>query len=96
MSGLAARRHAGDRFRGSLFLLRIAAATKRVMLIDWTDPVDFVNFMAPNKIDWRITPELQPALANRQYFHFGLPSPGPPAEVGDLPALWCLGRCPWR
>jgi hypothetical protein len=73
---------AGDRFRGLLFTLRMAAATQRVLLLDWSHPVPVTEFLIPSKIDWRITPDIQSGLANEKYFHWGLPGPPMPAEVG--------------
>ncbi|GIL74906.1 hypothetical protein Vretimale_2526 [Volvox reticuliferus] len=42
----------GDRIRGTLFLLRIAIAHKKILLVDWTRPAALTNFLLPNDIDW--------------------------------------------
>ncbi len=42
----------GDRMRGMMFLLRVAAAYGRVLLIDSTHPAPFEEFFAPAAINW--------------------------------------------
>ena len=44
----------GDRFRLIGFLLRVAAAFERVLLIDWQSPMPIDLFFTPNTIDWRL------------------------------------------
>ncbi|KAG2494268.1 hypothetical protein HYH03_007623 [Edaphochlamys debaryana] len=48
----------GDRMRGIQFLTRIAAATKRVLLVWQESPAPLERFLVPGAIDWRLTPEL--------------------------------------
>ncbi|GLI69540.1 hypothetical protein VaNZ11_014185 [Volvox africanus] len=45
----------GDRVRGTMFLLRIAIAYKKILLVDWTRPAPLTNFLLPNDIDWTFT-----------------------------------------
>jgi hypothetical protein len=42
----------GDRMRAILFLTRLAIATKRVLLIDWTFPTDLRKHLVPHLINW--------------------------------------------
>lgn len=43
----------GDRLRGMLFALRLAAATKRVLLFTWARPVELHHLLVPaGAIDW--------------------------------------------
>lgn len=44
----------GDRFRLIGFMLRVAAAFQRVLLIDWQSPMPIENFFVPKQIDWRL------------------------------------------
>tara|TARA_B110001452_G_scaffold254142_1_gene245438 strand:+ start:155 stop:730 length:576 start_codon:yes stop_codon:yes gene_type:complete len=44
----------GDRFRLIGFMLRVAAAFQRLLLIDWQSPMPIDNFFAPRQIDWRL------------------------------------------
>lgn len=45
----------GDRFRGFLFALRLAAATRRVLLCTWTAPGEIEDYLEPaGDIDWRL------------------------------------------
>ncbi|KAG2494267.1 hypothetical protein HYH03_007622 [Edaphochlamys debaryana] len=48
----------GDRMRGIQFLTRIAAATKRVLLVWQESPAPLERFLVPGAIDWRLTPDL--------------------------------------
>jgi hypothetical protein len=43
---------AGDRFRGIMFLMRMAEATRRVLLVDWASPTRLEEFMLPAQLDW--------------------------------------------
>jgi hypothetical protein len=73
---------AGERFRGIMFALRLAAATQRVLLLDWTHPVALTEFLVPSLIDWRITPDVSAALRGNQLrVHWSHPSQPVPAEV---------------
>ena len=42
----------GDRFRLICLLLRVAAAYRRVLLIDWQSPSPIERFFVPERIDW--------------------------------------------
>ena len=44
----------GDRFRLIGFMLRVAAAFERVLLVDWQSPMPINVFFAPKTIDWRL------------------------------------------
>jgi len=44
---------AGDRLRAAMFLLRVAALYKKILLIKWDRPTDLADYLAPNDIDWR-------------------------------------------
>ena len=44
----------GDRFRLIGFMLRVAAAFQRVLLIDWQSPMPIESFLMPTQIDWRL------------------------------------------
>jgi hypothetical protein len=46
--------HAGDRARAVLFLGRLAAATGRVLLIDWTFPTSLDTYLQPSLVNWSI------------------------------------------
>ncbi|KAG2494899.1 hypothetical protein HYH03_006834 [Edaphochlamys debaryana] len=48
----------GDRLRGITFAVRIAAATKRVLLVYQEAPAPLEHFLSPTHIDWRLTPDL--------------------------------------
>ena len=43
----------GYRFRGIIFNLFIAMFTNRVLILDWQDVSAEVQYLLPNKIDWR-------------------------------------------
>ncbi|EFJ42838.1 hypothetical protein VOLCADRAFT_107083 [Volvox carteri f. nagariensis] len=45
----------GDRIRGTMFLLRLAIAHKKILLVDWTHPAPLTNFLLPNDIDWTLS-----------------------------------------
>uniref|UniRef100_A0A7S0Q474 O-fucosyltransferase family protein n=1 Tax=Coccolithus braarudii TaxID=221442 RepID=A0A7S0Q474_9EUKA len=45
----------GDRFRHIAFMLRLAAATQRILLIDWASPLPLERYFSPASIDWRLT-----------------------------------------
>ena len=45
----------GDRFRLIAYLLRVAIATRRVLLVDWSSPAPIEHFFLPARIDWRVT-----------------------------------------
>ncbi len=65
-----------------MFALRLAAATQRVLLLDWTHPVALTEFLVPSLIDWRITPDVSAALRGNQLrVHWSSPSQPVPAEV---------------
>ncbi|EFJ42110.1 hypothetical protein VOLCADRAFT_97868 [Volvox carteri f. nagariensis] len=51
----------GDRIRGALWLLRVAIAHKKILLVDWTKPAPLTDFLVPNEIDWSFS-GLDPAL----------------------------------
>jgi hypothetical protein len=53
VNGGADARAAGDRFRAVLFLFRLAAATERVLLVDWRTPVALTQYFEPATLDWR-------------------------------------------
>lgn len=44
----------GDRLRGIMFMTRIAHGTRRILLINNTQPVDFTYGFAPTAFDWRV------------------------------------------
>ncbi|GLC40029.1 hypothetical protein PLESTB_001518700 [Pleodorina starrii] len=46
---------AGDRIRGTLFLLRMAIEYRKILIIDWTRPAPLPYFLTPNQIDWTMT-----------------------------------------
>ncbi|KAG2494911.1 hypothetical protein HYH03_006846 [Edaphochlamys debaryana] len=48
----------GDRLRGIGFATRLAATTKRVLLVYQEPPAPLEEFLQPNLIDWRVTPDL--------------------------------------
>lgn len=52
----------GDRFRLICFMLRVAIAFKRVLLVDWQSPHPIETFFSPNRIDWRVRPDELAAL----------------------------------
>jgi hypothetical protein len=53
----------GDRMRGLMFALRLAQATRRVLLAKWHDGLDISSFVVPSgDIDWTVPP----ALAKRE------------------------------
>lgn len=43
----------GDRVRGMMFLLRVAIASRRVLLLKWSHPIPLEHFFKPSLIDWR-------------------------------------------
>jgi hypothetical protein len=44
----------GDRLRGMLFAVRVAAASKRVIIFKWAHPHSITNFFLPaGRIDWQ-------------------------------------------
>ncbi|GLC34709.1 hypothetical protein PLESTB_001231700 [Pleodorina starrii] len=43
----------GDRVRGMLYMLRVAAVHRMVFLATWANPANLTLFMEPNEIDWR-------------------------------------------
>ncbi len=45
---------AGDRLRGTMFLLRLAYARRKVLLMVWTQPQPIDSFLVPNEIDWTL------------------------------------------
>ncbi|KAG2443459.1 hypothetical protein HXX76_001816 [Chlamydomonas incerta] len=49
----------GDRMRGIQYLTRVAAYTKRVLLVYQESPAPMERFLYPALIDWRLTPDLQ-------------------------------------
>lgn len=55
----------GDRLRGMLYALRLAAASKRVLLFTWSRPVELHHLLVPSAaIDWTINsiPEFESQL----------------------------------
>jgi hypothetical protein len=49
----------GDRMRGLMFSLRLAQATRRVLLAKWLGSVHISSFVVPSgDIDWTVSPEL--------------------------------------
>ena len=45
----------GDRLRGALFALRVAAPLERVVLFEWGNPHPLTAFLEPSgRIDWRL------------------------------------------
>ncbi|KAG2437508.1 hypothetical protein HXX76_006157 [Chlamydomonas incerta] len=42
----------GNRVSGMLWMLRVAVAYQRVLVLQWHGPADLSNFMLPNEIDW--------------------------------------------
>ena len=51
-----------DRLRGSMFLLRVAARTKRVFLFYHVAPEPLEVLLAPNHIDWTVNMTLHPDI----------------------------------
>ncbi|GLI67538.1 hypothetical protein VaNZ11_011727 [Volvox africanus] len=43
----------GDRVRGMLYMLRVAAVHQMVFLAKWSNPTNLTVFLEPNEIDWR-------------------------------------------
>ncbi|EFJ42172.1 hypothetical protein VOLCADRAFT_107362 [Volvox carteri f. nagariensis] len=43
----------GDRVRGMLYMLRVAAVHRMVFLAQWDNPVNLTVLLSPNEIDWR-------------------------------------------
>lgn len=48
----------GDRLRGVQFAYILAAATRRVLLVDMTDPAAISAVLEPAAVDWTLPPEL--------------------------------------
>ncbi|EFJ41326.1 hypothetical protein VOLCADRAFT_98748 [Volvox carteri f. nagariensis] len=54
----------GDRLRGVLWSARLAAATRRVLLVSWRRPLDLTHFFQPAAIDWTLEAIPQSALGS--------------------------------
>lgn len=48
----------GDRFRGIQFAYLLAVATRRVLLIDWSNPAALSAALRPATVDWTLPPQL--------------------------------------
>lgn len=51
--GYAACGGHGNRIRQILWTLQAAAATRRVLLVDWMSPENLEDYLMPSEIDWR-------------------------------------------
>lgn len=70
----------GDRFRMIGFLLRLAAAWSRVLLIDWASPVPIESFFNANRIDWRLTDDERHSVEGLQVTRWGAGILGKPPD----------------
>ena len=71
----------GDRFRLIAFMVRVAAAYKRVLLIDWESPAPIERYFSPARIDWRLTAHESEDLTRRPLFRWSGPlQHEPPAQ----------------
>ena len=74
----------GDRFRLIGFMLRVAAAHKRVLLIDWQSPEPLERFFKPHRIDWRLNAMERSAIDSLRVHGWRGRLHAPPAPVKYL------------
>ena len=81
---------AGDRFRALVFLFRLASFTRRVLLLDWADPVGLSHFLQPNRIDWGVDGIAADPLAPEppDAYTAAWPVGAIPEEVQPAPPRW--------
>jgi hypothetical protein len=70
----------GDRMRAILFLMRLAIATSRVLLVDWTFPTDLRKHLVPNLINWSTEGLDVPPLAGYPDDEQAAPGAGSPGR----------------
>jgi len=85
----------GHRFTHIGFLLRAAAANRRIFLIDWASPEPLENYFIPAHLEWRLNMAEHEAIANERVHRFVWPnaSSQPPPEHSQY--LLATGGFAW-
>ena len=63
----------GNRIKQITFTLRVAAATGRVLLVDWVSPEELTDYLEPGEIDWRPNAVERAELAGPQHIVYRMP-----------------------
>ena len=79
----------GNRIKQICWTLRAAAASRRVLLVDWASPEDLEEYLAPVAVDWRPNAAERALLrgaSSPQVYKFAWPDTAskPPPEVKYL------------
>ena len=91
----------GHRISQIAFTLRAAAATRRVVLIDWVSPEPLERYFEPSMVDWRLTAAEQQAVHsvpvvagfNKSWYTDEPPARSSPAYVRVSRGMLWSSRC---